>query len=123
MAEKKSGKSKEQQTGAAANGNGAALSFEDGLEQLETIVKQMEQGDLPLEKSIELFERGMKLSDSCRKQLAEAETRVEILTKRAGEMEPEPFDNPAARSAGLPPEPDFESDDDDEEENDSDVPF
>ena len=122
MAEKKAGKSKSQNAGAqnagaASGGNGAALSFEDGLEQLETIVKQMEQGDLPLEKSIELFERGMKLSEACRKQLTEAETRVEILTRRAGEMEPEPFDNPAA--AAYEPEPE----EDDEEENDSDVPF
>jgi len=69
----------------------AALSFEAGLQQLEAIVKEMESGDLPLERALELFERGMQLSDSCRKQLEAAETRVELLTRRAGEMQPAPF--------------------------------
>jgi exodeoxyribonuclease VII small subunit len=69
----------------------APLSFETGLLQLENIVKEMESGELPLERALELFERGMKLSDACRKQLEEAETRVEILIKRAGEVQPEPF--------------------------------
>jgi exodeoxyribonuclease VII small subunit len=67
------------------------LSFEAGLQQLEAIVKEMEGGELPLERALELFERGMKLSEACRKQLEEAETRVEILMKRAGEMQPQPF--------------------------------
>ena len=66
-------------------------SFEASLQELEAIVKEMEGADLPLERALEIFERGMKLSDACRKQLAEAETRVEILTKRAGSMQPEPF--------------------------------
>jgi len=67
------------------------LSFEAGLQQLEAIVKEMEGGELPLERALELFERGMKLSEACRKQLEEAETRVEILMRRAGEMQPQPF--------------------------------
>ncbi len=46
----------------------------------------MESGELPLERALDLFERGTKLSEACRKQLEEAETRVEILTRRAGEM-------------------------------------
>ncbi len=62
------------------------LSFEAGLQQLEAIVKEMESGELPLEKALELFERGMK-------QLEEAESRVEILMRRAGEMQPQPFRN------------------------------
>jgi exodeoxyribonuclease VII small subunit len=69
----------------------APLSFETGLQQLEGIVKEMESGELPLERALELFERGMKLSDTCRKQLEEAETRVEVLMKRAGEVHPEPL--------------------------------
>jgi exodeoxyribonuclease VII small subunit len=69
----------------------APLSFETGLQQLEAIVKEMENGELPLERALELFERGVKLSDSCRKQLEEAETRVEVLMKRAGEVHPEPL--------------------------------
>ena len=67
------------------------LSFEAGLTQLESIVKEMESGDLPLEQALALFERGMKLSETCRKQLEDAETRVEILMRRAGEMQPQPF--------------------------------
>jgi exodeoxyribonuclease VII small subunit len=66
-------------------------SFEAGLQKLESIVKEMESGELPLERALELFERGMKLSDACRKQLEEAESRVEILMKRAGEVHPEPL--------------------------------
>ncbi len=69
----------------------APLSFEAGLQELETIVKEMEGGELPLERALELFERGMKLSDVCRKQLEEAETRVEVLMKRAGEVQAQPF--------------------------------
>ena len=53
--------------------------------------EEMESGELPLERALELFERGMKLSDTCRKQLEEAETRVEMLMKRAGEVQPEPL--------------------------------
>lgn len=69
-------------------------TFEAGLQELENIVKEMETGELPLERAITLFEQGMKLSDACRKQLEEAETRVEILTRRAGEMQPQPFKSP-----------------------------
>jgi len=68
-----------------------ALTFEAGLQELESIVKEMETGELPLERAITLFEQGMKLSEACRKQLEEAETRVEILTRRAGEIQPQPF--------------------------------
>ena len=71
----------------------AGFSFEAGLEQLEAIVKEMESGDLPLERALELFERGTKLSEACRKQLEEAETRIEILQRRAGELQPQPFPN------------------------------
>jgi len=67
------------------------LSFEAGLQQLEAIVKEMESGDLPLERALDLFERGMKLSEVCRKQLQDAESRVEILLRRAGEVQPQPF--------------------------------
>ncbi len=67
-------------------------SFEHGLEELEKVVSQLENGDLPLEKSLELFENGMKLSEGCRKQLQDAEAKVEILLRKGGEVEPEPFE-------------------------------
>ncbi len=65
--------------------------FEAGLEELEKVVRELEGGDLPLEKALELFERGVQLSEACRKQLEEAETRVEVLLKREGKIQPEPF--------------------------------
>ncbi len=66
-------------------------TFETGLQELEQIVKEMESGDLPLERALELFEKGMKLSESCRKQLEEAETRIEMLVRKGDRVQPEPF--------------------------------
>jgi exodeoxyribonuclease VII small subunit len=69
----------------------ATPSFEAGLLELEQIVKEMEGGDLPLERALELFEKGMKMSETCRKQLEEAETRIEVLVRKGDRMQPEPF--------------------------------
>ena len=66
-------------------------TFETALDELETVVRELEGGDLPLERSLELFERGMGLSDSCRKQLEAAETRVEMLIRNSGKLTAEPF--------------------------------
>jgi exodeoxyribonuclease VII small subunit len=68
-----------------------APSFESALADLEKIVGQLEGAELPLEKSLELFEKGVKLSDTCRQQLAAAETRVEILVKKGDQVQAEPF--------------------------------
>lgn len=65
--------------------------FETCLDQLEKVVKELEAGDLQLERSLELFEKGMALSESCRKQLEEAETRIEILIRKDGKVQPEPL--------------------------------
>ena len=65
--------------------------FEACLEELEKVVKALEGGDLSLERSLELFEKGVQLSESCRRQLEEAETRVEMLTRKSGKLQPEPF--------------------------------
>ncbi len=51
----------------------------------------MESSELPLERALELFEKGMQLSETCRKQLQEAETRVEILVRKGDKILPEPF--------------------------------
>ena len=56
-------------------------TFEASLNQLETIVKQLEAGDLALEESLKLFEKGVALSRECRERLNEAERRIEILMK------------------------------------------
>ena len=66
-------------------------NFEGSLEELEKMVKELEGGDLPLERALALFEKGVGLSDTCRKQLLEAETRVEILLKKNDKLQPEPF--------------------------------
>jgi exodeoxyribonuclease VII small subunit len=67
-------------------------SFEDGLGELEAVVKELEGGDLPLEQALEKFEKGVALSEACRKQLDEAEQKVEILLKKNDRVEPHPFD-------------------------------
>jgi len=66
-------------------------SFETSLDELEKVVRELESGDLPLDRSLELFSRGMQLSDFCRKQLEDAETRVETLIRKEGGYLPEPF--------------------------------
>ena len=68
-----------------------AESFEASLDELEKVVKELEAGDLSLERSIQLFERGVGLSDACRRQLEEAETRVEMLIRKEGKTVAEPF--------------------------------
>jgi exodeoxyribonuclease VII small subunit len=66
-------------------------SFEISLDELEKVVLELERGDLSLERSLELFERGTALSEVCRKQLGAAETRVEMLIRKEGKMTAEPF--------------------------------
>lgn len=56
-------------------------SFEASLEALEQIVLELEQGDLPLEKSLELFEQGIRLSRECQERLSQAERRIEVLLR------------------------------------------
>ena len=71
------------------------VSFEATLEELEGIVAKLEGGDLPLEKSLELFERGVHLSRECQKRLDDAERKVEILVKgEDGQVTPLPFEEP-----------------------------
>lgn len=60
-----------------------AKTFEESLDQLEAIVKKLEDGDMPLEESLELFEKGIKLSRECRDRLIKAERRIEVLIKDA----------------------------------------
>ena len=68
-----------------------AKTFEASLKELETIVKQLEEGDMPLEESLKLFESGVRLSRECRERLTNAERRIEVLMKEAdGSMTLEP---------------------------------
>jgi len=74
------------------------VKFEECLERLEKIVKELEKGEVPLEKSLTLFEEGMQLSATCRKQLEDAEGKVEILLKQNGKFQTEPFEPPTEKA-------------------------
>jgi len=74
--------------------------FEDCLQRLEVIVNDLEKGDVSLDDALKLFDEGVTLSNSCRKELEEAEGKVEILLKRNGKLQPEPFE-PASPSGGT----------------------
>ena len=69
--------------------------FEESLQRLEKVVDELEKGEIPLEKALSLFEEGMKLSNSCRKELETAEGKVEILLKQNGKLQAEPFEGAA----------------------------
>ncbi len=62
-----------------AEGGDDALSFEGALEQLETTVGRLEEGEMPLEEALELFEKGVALSRRCSQTLEAAEKRIEVL--------------------------------------------
>ena len=95
--------------------------FEDALNKLEKIVSKLEEGDIPLEESLKLFEEGIRLSRFCNQKLDEAEKKVEILSKgKDGILKARPFD-PSTGSGQLPsassgPSPQSDSDEDKEEE-------
>jgi len=78
--------------------------FEAAIAELEGIVRKLEEGDLPLEKSLELYERGVQLSRFCHSRLEEAERRIEVLDER-GELKPAP-----ASLASIGPEDEARAD-------------
>jgi exodeoxyribonuclease VII small subunit len=61
--------------------------FEEHLTKLESVVEQLERGDLTLEDSVRLFEEGVKLSEVCKAELEEAEGRVMVLVEKGGKVE------------------------------------
>jgi exodeoxyribonuclease VII small subunit len=73
--------------------------FEQSLAELETLVARLERGDLPLDEALKLFERGVTLTRHCQSALQAAQQRVEILLKRGGEAQPEPFEESSADGA------------------------
>ncbi len=68
------------------------LDFETAMRELEELVERLEQGELPLEESLAAFERGVTLTRSCQTALKDAEQKVEILLKKAGEPAVEDFE-------------------------------
>ena len=75
-------KAQEMQGKSEDLGTQEPASFENALEELETVVEQLEGGELTLEESLTLYERGIALGDHCQKSLDAAEQKVRILTSR-----------------------------------------
>ena len=78
--------------------------FETAIAELENIVKKLEEGDAPLEASLELYERGVQLSRFCHARLEDAERRIEILDER-GDLRPAPGALGLPKAEGEPPRP------------------
>jgi exodeoxyribonuclease VII small subunit len=77
------------------------MKFETAMENLEEIVRKLEEGDIPLEDSLRMFEEGVKLARFCGGKLDAAERRIEILMKNEeGALDSAPFDG----AAGAPPD-------------------
>jgi exodeoxyribonuclease VII small subunit len=67
-------------------------TFEQSMKQLERIVQELEDGDLPLEKAIKKFEEGIKLTKLCSEKLDETEKKISVLLKNAeGQMAEKPL--------------------------------
>lgn len=80
--------------GSAAGSAGAAgetTTFEQAMERLETIVEKLENGDVPLEAAIELFQEGMSLSRLCGQKLEQVERRIEMLVEGESGLARKPF--------------------------------
>jgi len=67
-------------------------TFEEALARLETIVDEMEGGDLSLDKMVAYFEEGSGLVSSCEKRLSEVEQKIEKLVKQGSQITTEPFE-------------------------------
>jgi exodeoxyribonuclease VII small subunit len=79
--------------------------FEQALAELEALVARLERGDLVLEEALKTFERGVELTRHCQASLKAAQQRVEILLKRNGQTEAEPFSVPESQDGPPPPQP------------------
>ena len=81
------------------------LDFEQALAELEGLVERLERGDLPLDEALKAFERGVALTRHCQSSLQAAQQKVEILLKRNGQVQIEPFEEPADEAAAAPAPP------------------
>ncbi|MDR6725153.1 exodeoxyribonuclease VII small subunit [Paenibacillus amylolyticus] len=71
--------------------NEPELNFEEAMAALEDIVSQLEHGDVPLEQAIDLFQKGMKLSQLCGLKLEQVERKIEMIVEEDGELRKKPF--------------------------------
>ena len=83
--------------------NSKAPDFEEALAELEGLVERLERGDLPLDEALKTFERGVELTRHCQSSLKAAQQKVEILLKRGGGAEVEPFTVPEDATTAAPP--------------------
>lgn len=79
----------------------AAVSFEQAMEQLEKIVSQLESGDIPLEKAIELYQDGMKLSHLCGQKLEQVEKKIEMLVEGEAGVARKSFQTPEDKGNSI----------------------
>lgn len=77
------------------------INFEEAMQQLEEIVSQLEHGDVPLEKAIDLFQTGMQLSQLCGQKLAQVERKIEMIVEEGGEVQKKPFTQQTGESDVL----------------------
>ncbi|MBD2869563.1 exodeoxyribonuclease VII small subunit [Paenibacillus arenilitoris] len=80
--------------------NNAELTFEQAMERLESIVTRLENGDVPLETAIELFQEGMKLSQLCGGKLEQVERKIELLIESENGFQKKPFATPVNEDKG-----------------------
>ncbi len=78
--------------------------FEQSLAELEHLVQRLEGGELPLDEALKTFERGIELTRHCQSALKSARQKVDILLKRSGQLEVEPF-SASDDEAATPSEP------------------
>ena len=79
--------------------NSKPIDFEQALAELESLVERLERGDVPLDEALRTFERGVALTRHCQARLQAAQQKVEILLKRSGQPEVQPFEGPGDDSA------------------------
>ena len=102
----------------------AEQKFEKDLEKLEEIVAALEEGELPLDDALKRFEEGIKLANRCEKALADAEKKIEILTKNAeGNLEAPPFDEENPEGETGPKIRKSKKQDSDEPKDGDELPF
>jgi exodeoxyribonuclease VII small subunit len=86
---------------ASAKKGSKQPGFEEALERLEAIVKSLEDGDLPLEESLRLFEEGVSLTRLCAAKLDEAQSRIDVLTRgEQGDLKLQRFAAPEEGEGG-----------------------
>ena len=81
------------------SGDTRSLDFEKALAELESLVERLERGDVPLDEALQTFERGVALTRHCQAALQAAQQKVEILLKRGGQPEVQPFEGPGDDNA------------------------